>query len=151
MWAFSYLAVVLVISAGYACGARFSLTVVGAWRSLGFLVLASFATAGIGMVIGTFIKRLQGAIMTGVGISVVTAAISGVMAPYSSLPKVLQTFARIYPISSAKSAVTCLVAGEDFAGHNALGASQVALTVVTSFLLFAAGLTVYSKLCWRRR
>ncbi len=50
------------------------------------------ASAGIGMVIGTVIKNVQGATMTGVGISVVSAAVSGVMVPYSILPEVLKIF-----------------------------------------------------------
>jgi ABC-2 type transport system permease protein len=148
--AFSSLAAILVASVGYVCGARFSYTVIGVWQSIGFLLLISLASAGIGMLIGTFIKHVHGAIMSGVGIAVVTAAISGVMAPYSSLPWILQQFARIYPISSANSSITCLVVGEEYAGYNPLTASQTALTIVVSLLLFFAGLITYSRFCWRK-
>ena len=148
--AFSCLAAIIVVSAGYACGARFSYTLTGLCQSIGFLFLVSLASAGIGMLIGTFIKHVHGAIMTGVGISVVTAAISGVMAPYSSLPWMLQHFAKIYPISSANSSVTYLLVGEDYAGYNPLNASQTTLTIVISFLFFIGGLIAYSRFCWRK-
>jgi ABC-2 type transport system permease protein len=148
--AFSSLAAILVTLVGYICGARFSYTMIGFWQSIGFLLLISFAAAGIGMLIGTFIKHVHGAIMTGVGIAVVTAAISGVMAPYSSLPEVLQHFARIYPVSSANSSITYLLVGKDYAGYNPLSTSQTALTVIISLSLFAAGLVAYSRFCWRK-
>jgi ABC-type uncharacterized transport system permease subunit len=88
--------------------------------------------------------------MTGVGISVVTAAISGVMAPYSSLPEVLQNFARIYPVSSANSSITYLLVGEYYAGYPPLSVSQTTLTIAISLSLFVAGLIAYSRFCWRK-
>lgn len=148
--AFSSLAVALVALAGLAVGARFSSTTMGALQSVGFLLLVFLASAGIGMIIGTFIKRMQGAIMTGVGISVVTAAISGVMAPFAFLPSLLQDFAKLYPISSANSSIIYLLAGQDLAGYDPLSATQVALTTAISFSLFLVGLVVYSRYCWRK-
>jgi len=148
--AFSSLAAVLVTLVGYGCGARFSYSPIGVGQSIGFILLISLASAGIGMLIGTFIKHVHGAIMSGIGIAVVTAAISGVMAPYSSLPWLLQEFARIYPISSANSSITYLLVGEDYAGYNPLGATQTTLTIVISLLLFVAGLIAYSRFCWRK-
>jgi ABC-2 type transport system permease protein len=148
--AFSSLAAMLVGLVGYVCGARFAYTLTGVWPSIGFLLLICLASAGIGMLIGTFIKHVHGAIMSGVGIAVVTAAISGVMAPYSSLPWALQQFARIYPISSANSSITYLLVGKDYAGYIPLAADQTTLTVVISSLLFIAGLVAYSKFCWRK-
>jgi len=148
--AFSSLAAILVALVGFICGAKFSYTMTGAWQSIGFLLLTSFASAGIGMLIGTFIKHVHGAIMTGVGISVVTASISGVMAPYSSLPELLQNFARIYPISSVNSSITYLLVGEDYSGYNPLTTTQTTLTIIISILLFVAGLIAYSRFCWRK-
>ena len=88
--------------------------------------------------------------MSGVGIAVVTAAISGVMTPYSSLPWLLQQFARIYPISSSGSSITFLLVGEDFAGYNPLSVNQTTFTAVISLLLFIGGLVAYSRFCWRK-
>jgi len=73
-----------------------------------------------------------------------------VMAPYSSLPWLLQEFARIYPISSANSAIAYLLVGEDYAGYNPLSAAQTTLTIIISLLLFVAGLIAYSRFCWRK-
>lgn len=147
--AFSCLAVVLVFAVGLVCGARFrgaAGTVPGA---MGFLLLILGASAGIGLLVGTFIRNVHGAIMTGVGISVVTASISGLFAPYSSLPAVLQDFARIYPVSSANSSIVHLLAGKDLAGYNPLTMGQITLTVGLSLSLFIVGLILYSRFCWR--
>ena len=102
------------------------------------------------MLLGTFIKHVHGAIMTGVGLTVVSAAISGVMTPYTYLPSILQQFAKTYPISSANSAITYLLVGSDYAGYNPLNPSQIALTLILSLLVFAIGLITYSKFCWRQ-
>jgi len=148
--AFSSLAAILVTLVGYGCGARFSYSPIGLLQGIGFLLLVSLASAGIGMLIGTFIKHVHGAIMSGVGIAVVTAAISGVMTPYPYLPWLLQQFARTYPISSSSSSITFLLVGEDYAGYNPLSASQITFTVVISLLLFAGGLVAYSRFCWKK-
>lgn len=148
--AFSSLAAILVTLVGYGCGARFSYSLTGLLQAIGFLLLISLASAGIGMFIGTFIKHVHGAIMSGVGIAVVTAAISGVMTPYSYLPWLLQQFAKIYPISSSSSSITFLLVGEQYAGYPPLSASQTTLTIVTSLLLFAGGLVAYSRFCWKK-
>jgi ABC-2 type transport system permease protein len=103
--AFSAIAAGLVITVGFATGARFVSTAAQVGQAVGFLILIVCTSAGIGLLIGTFIRRQQGAIMTGVGLSVVTASISGMFAPYEYLPTALQRFARIYPISSASNLV----------------------------------------------
>jgi ABC-type multidrug transport system permease subunit len=148
--AFSSLAAILVTLVGLGCGARFSFSLLGLVQSIGFLLLISLASAGIGMLIGTFIKHVHGAIMSGVGIAVVTAALSGVMTPYSSLPWILQQFARIYPISSSGSAITFLLVGPEYAGYDPLTVNQITLTIGISLLLFIGGLFTYSRFCWRK-
>jgi len=148
--AFSSLAAILVALVGYVCGARFSYTLIGVGQSIGFLLLITLASAGIGMLIGTFIKHVHGAIMSGVGIAVVTAAISGVMTPYQYLPWLLQEFSKIYPISSANSSIAYLLVGKDYVGYDPLSATQTTLTILISLLLFVAGLIAYSRFCWRK-
>lgn len=147
---FSSMAAGLVLVVGHAVGARLSLTPIEVWQSVGFFLIVLLTSAGIGMVIGTLVKHVQGAIMTGLGISVLTASISGIFAPYSALPTVLQWFSRVYPISSANSSILFLSGGEKLAGYNPLTASHLGLMIGLSILLFAIGLTIYSKLCWGR-
>jgi ABC-2 type transport system permease protein len=147
---FSVMAVILVGAVGYAAGARISGSFISGLESAGFLLVAVLASAGIGMLIGTFVKNVNGATMTGVGISVLSAAISGVMIPYSILPGVLQGFSRVYPVSSVNSLVIYLMIGEESAGYNPMTVEQVVLTVVMAVILFAAGLIAYSKLSWKR-
>jgi ABC-2 type transport system permease protein len=148
--AFSVLSASLVIAIGFVCGARFFFTGIDLMLSLAFILLIFVGSAGIGMLIGTFVKHVHGAIMSGVGLTVVSAALSGVMTPYAYLPYVLQSFARIYPISSANSAITFLLVGEEYAGYNPLSMNQTTLTVLAALLLFILGMVAYSRVCWKR-
>jgi ABC-2 type transport system permease protein len=148
--AFSVLSGGLVITIGFICGARFFFTGIDFMLSLGFILLIFVGSAGIGLLIGTFVKHVHGAIMSGVGLTVVSAALSGVMTPYAYLPSVLQSFARIYPISSANSAITFLLVGEEYAGYYPLSMNQTALTVLAALLLFILGMVAYSRVCWKR-
>lgn len=148
--AFSSLSALSVIVVGWGCGARFSFTFIEFGQAIGFTLLIFVASSGVGMFLGTFIKHVHGAIMTGVGLTVITAAISGVMTPYTSLPLALQTFARIYPISSANSTITYLLVGHEYTGYNPLSVEQITLTIATSSLLFFTGLMLYQRYCWRK-
>ena len=146
---FSLLAAALVIVIGIAVGARFTGAGVEILQAIGFVFLVICASAGVGLIAGTLIKNLQGAIMTGVGIAVITAAISGLMAPYESLPVPLQTFARIYPISSAQASIVHLLAGPNMVAYNPLTSGQITLTIALSFALLLVGAVLYSRLGWR--
>jgi ABC-2 type transport system permease protein len=148
--AFSSLSAISVVLVGFLCGARFSYTLLEFGQAIGFILLIFTASSGIGMLIGTIITHVHGAIMTGVGLTVVSAAVSGVMTPYTYLPSILQQFAKTYPISSANSAITYLLVGSEYAGYNPLTPSQIALTLTLSLLVFAVGLITYSKFCWRK-
>jgi ABC-2 type transport system permease protein len=147
---FSSLSAIAVVLVGCLCGARFAHTTMALLQAIGFIGLIFLATAGIGLLISTFIQHVHGAIMTGVGLTVVSAAISGVMTPYAFLPPLLQQFAKIYPISSANSSITYLLVGDAYAGYNPLSPSQTALTIILSLSLFAVGLLTYSTYCWRK-
>jgi len=148
--AFSSLSAISVVLTGYICGARFSYSTLAFIEAIGFILLIFIASAGIGLIISTFIRHVHGAIMTGVGLTVISAAISGVMTPYTYLPLILQQFARIYPLSSANSSITYLLVGKDYAGYNPLSTVQISLTVTISLLIFIIGLVAYSKLCWKK-
>lgn len=145
----SLLAAALVIVVGLALGARFVGEGVEIARAVGFVFLVICASAGVGLMAGTLIKHLQGAIMTGVGIAVVTSALSGLFAPYEFLPVPLQTFARVYPISSAQASIAYLLAGPNMVAYNPLSLGQVTLTIVLSFALLLAGTVLYSRLGWK--
>jgi len=71
------------------------------------------------------------------------------MAPYEFLPVPLQTFARIYPISSAQASIVHLLAGPDMVAYNPLTSGQVTLTVALSLVLLFAGSVLYSRLGWK--
>ncbi len=145
----SLLAAALVIVVGIVVGARFTGAGVEIPQAVGFVFLVICASAGVGLIIGTLIKHLQGAIMTGVGIAVVTSAISGLFAPYENLPVPLQIFSRVYPISSAQASIVHLLAGPDMVAYNPLTSGQIALTIALSFALLLAGTVLYSRLGWK--
>jgi ABC-2 type transport system permease protein len=145
----SLLAAALVIVIGIAVGARFTGAGVEILQAIGFIFLVICASAGVGLIAGTLIKNLQGAIMTGVGFAVVTSAISGLYAPYEVLPVPLQIFSRVYPISSAQASIAYLLAGPDMVAYNPLTSGQIALTIALSFVLLVAGTVLYSRLGWK--
>jgi len=148
----SAVAVALVFAVGSICGGRFHPTHLGILKSIGFFLLALLAAVGIGSIIGTFIKRQYGALMTGVGVVIGTASISGIFLPYPFLPSPLQAFSKIYPLSSCNSAVIALLAGgEESAGYNPLTAGHIVLTTTISIALFVIGLLLYRRFCWGRR
>ena len=145
----SFLAAALVVVVGMAVGARFTGAGVEILQAIGFILLIICASAGVGLMAGTLIKNLQGAIMTGVGIAVITSALSGLFAPYEVLPVPLQVFSRVYPISSAQASIVHLLAGPDMIAYNPLTFGQITLTVVLSFVLLFAGTILYSRLAWK--
>ena len=145
----SLLAAALVLVVGIAVGARFTGAGVEILQAIGFVLLVICASAGVGLIAGTLIKHLQGAIMTGVGIAVITSAISGLFVPYEGLPVPLRTFARVYPISSAQASIVHLLVGPDMIAYNPLTFGQITLTISLSFALLLAGTVLYSRLGWK--
>jgi len=145
----SFLAAVLVIVVGIAVGARFTGTGVEILQAIGFILLVICASAGVGLMAGTLIKNLQGAIMTGVGIAVITSALSGLFAPYEVLPVPLQVFSRVYPISSAQASIVHLLAGPEMIAYDPLTFGQITLTIALSLILLVAGTVLYSRLGWK--
>ena len=146
---FSLLAAALVIVIGIVVGARFTGAAIEIAQAIGFVFLVICASAGVGLIAGTLIKNLQGAIMTGVGIAVITSAISGILFPYEGLPVPLKVFSRVYPISSAQASIVHLLAGPDMIAYNPLTSGQIALTITLSFALLIIGTVLYSRLGWK--
>jgi ABC-2 type transport system permease protein len=145
----SFLAAALVMIVGSALGARFAGTGAQIPQAIGFVFLVICASAGVGLMAGTLIKNLQGAIMTGVGIAVVTSALSGLFVPYEVLPVPLQVFSRVYPISSAQASIVNLLAGPDMVAYDPLTSGQVTLTVILSIALLLIGTVLYTRLGWK--
>jgi ABC-2 type transport system permease protein len=144
---FGLASAIIIIIVGLLLGGRFNLTFIALLKSLGFLFLGTLASAGVGLIVGSLIKNIQGAIMTGVGIAVVTSAISGVFFQYSMLPAVLQNFSRFWPMSSSNSVIINYLIGD--IGYNPLSVLNLSLTIVTSLLFFTVGVVLYTVYCWR--
>jgi ABC-2 type transport system permease protein len=134
---------------GIIFGARFNFTITGTLISLVFLILAAASAAGSGIIIGTFIKNVNGATITGVGIAVVSMSLTGVTFPYRFLPVPLQVFSRYYPFSSSNSIISYMLSMPEFVGYNPVSVFQVVLTIALSVVIFTAGLILYAKFCWR--
>ena len=144
---FGLVSVAIIIIIGVLLGARFNITLIGLLKSLGFLLLGTLASAGVGLIVGSLIKSVQGAIMTGVGIAVVTSAISGVFFQYSMLPPILQKFAQIWPMSATNSVIINYLIGD--IGYNPLNPLYLSLTIIISLLFFSVGIVLYTVYCWR--
>jgi hypothetical protein len=87
--------------------------------------------------------------MTGVGIAVITSAISGLFAPYDVLPVPLQVFSRFYPISSAHASIVSLLAGPEVVGYDPLTFGQITITIVASLAFLIIGIILFSRLGWK--
>jgi len=144
---FGLVSAVIIIILGITLGARFNITLIGLLKSMGFLLLGTLASAGVGLIVGSLIRSVQGAIMTGVGIAVVTSAISGVFFQYSMLPPVLQKFAQIWPMSASNSVIINYMIGD--IGYNPLTTLNLSLAIVISLLFFIIGIVLYTVYCWR--
>jgi len=144
---FGLVSAAIIIIVGVLLGSRFNITLIGLLKSLGFLFLGTLASAGVGLIIGSLIKSIQGAIMTGVGIAVVTSAISGVFFQYSMLPAVLQKFSQIWPMSATNSVIINYLIGN--VGYNPLTALNLSLTIAISLIFFTIGVVLYTIYCWR--
>lgn len=151
----AYLVFALVVSGlvtllGLGLGAQFSLNVTVALETLGFLLIAVVAAVGIGLILGSVIKSVQGSAFLGLAVVLILAFISGIFVPYSQLPAALQTFSRAFPISSATSSVGYLLLGHDVIGYNPLTLGQTVTGVLVALALLAIGLVLYHRTSWRQ-
>lgn len=146
----SIVAAVLIIAVGLAYGARFSGTTANDIETIGFLLLAIIAAAGIGLVIGSYTKLLLATFFTGLAVTLVTAFISGIFIPYGSLPSSLQAFSHFYPISSAAASSVYLLLGESATGYNPLTPGQVIWTSLIAIGFLAVGVVIYTRQAWKR-
>jgi ABC-2 type transport system permease protein len=144
---FALITSTIIIIIGLVLGARFNITATGLLKSIGFLVLGILASAGVGLIVGSLIKNIQGAIMTGVGIAVVSSAISGVFFEYRMLPGILQKFAQIWQMSAANSIIINYLVGP--IGYDPLTPLNLSLTILISLIFFITGIVLYSVYCWR--
>jgi len=147
---FSLIAIFAVLLIGILLGAKFSATEIGLLQSIGYLLLSILASSGIGLILATLIKGEQGAVYTGIGVALITSFTTGIFTTYSQLIPVLQFFSRIYPISASNSSLIYILIGENMAGYNPLGPSQITLTTISSIILFIIGLIIYARYCWRK-
>lgn len=146
----SLVAVVLIIVVGLIYGARFNGAIANYAAAIGFLLLAIISAAGIGLIIGSYTKLLLATFFTGLAITLITAFISGIFIPYESLPSSLQSFAQVYPISSAASSSTYLLLGESAAGYNPLTLGQVTSTTLIAIAFLTVGVIIYTRQGWKR-
>jgi hypothetical protein len=119
--------------------------------AIGYLIVVFICSAGIGTIIASLIKPVQGSIMTGVGISVITAAVGGMFTPVAYLPSFLQSFAKIYPVSIANSSILFALVGIDFSGYDPLTTVQVSTCMGITGAIVILGIYLYSRVLWRRR
>lgn len=148
---FAFLASVLVLVVGFVMGAGFNGSVFEILQSVGYAILMLLSSAGIGMILGSIATSEGSATHIGVGVTVITAAISGVFAPYAALPEFLKRFSELYPPSSVISSITYILEGEAYAGYNPLTIEHTIYTIISSLAVFTLGLIVYRQKLWTYR
>ena len=151
VWIFSSIGAILVLLFGLIYGAKLSCGLIDTLESLGFMLITFFASVGIGLTIASFVKGESAATHTGVAITLLTYFLGGMVVSHSSLPALLQTFARIHPICSANASIVFLLEGEGFVGYNPLNTGQICFTIMSSLFIFIVGFALYSKFCWRKK
>ncbi len=148
---FSLISSLIVLAVGLALGSRYEVTVVAIVEAVGVSFLLLLASGGIGLIIGSIAGRERSATSIGVGVSVITSAISGVFAPYQYLPKGLKLFSKYYPPSTSISALIYLLLGRRYAGYNPLTRLHTPYIITSSLLLFVIGLIFYRLRLWSQR
>lgn len=148
---FAFLASLLVLAVGFIIGAGFNGSVIEVLQCIGYAVLMLLSSAGVGMILGSIVTSEGSATHIGVGITVITAAISGVFAPYTGLPEFLKRFSELYPPSSVISSITYLLEGEAYAGYNPLTIEHTIYTIISSLTVFTLGIIVYKHKLWTYR
>ena len=147
---FAVVVAALVSLVGLGLGARFGGDVPAYLESVGYLLMAVVAAAGIGLILGSLIKSVQGTAFLGLAVTLIFAFISGIFVPYGNLSEPLQAFSRAFPISSASASVCYLLLGQDAAGYNPITAGQILTGVVVGALLLAFGIFLYHRTSWRQ-
>jgi len=150
----AYLVFALVVAAlvtlvGLGLGARFTVDAASGLETVGFLLMAVVGAAGIGLILGSLIKSVQGTAFFGLAVSLIFAFVSGIFVPYSQLSAPLQAFSRAFPISSAMSSVGYLLLGQDVLGYDPVTFGQVATGLAVALVLMAVGLVLYHRTSWR--
>jgi ABC-2 type transport system permease protein len=147
---FASIAITMVLVVGLLMGAQFETTGIAILESVGYFLLVVLASSGIGLIIGTVIRRGESAVFTGIGTTMITSFTTGTFLIYSNLPSYLQDFSRIYPVSSSNYGILALLIGEEWAGYNPLQTGQILLTIALSITLFVVGSVLHSRYGWRR-
>ena len=151
VWAFMLLGAVLLLISGALNGAGFEGGLIDVLKAAGFGILTAIASVGVGLTVASLVRGESAATHTGVALTLLTYFLGGMALPYSNLPKALKAFARLHPVTSANASMIYLLEGEMAVGYNPLSAAQAASTVLLTVLVFAVGLVMYSRLCWRKR
>ena len=138
----------LVLGLGMINGGNFSVKDSQIFLVIGFYLLITLSSTGIGLIIASLVKAESAATHSGIALTLITAFIGGMFAPYSMLPSIFQVFARIHPITSANAAIIFLLEGEQFAYYDPLHQLQVGTTIILSVTLFFSGIILYSNHCW---
>lgn len=134
---------------GLGLGARFTVGPAEAVESAGYLLMMVVAASGIGLVLGSLIRSVQGTAFFGLAVSLIFAFVSGIFVPYDQLPTLLQSFSRAFPISSATASVSYLTLGQEVTGYDPLTFVQTATGVAFAAALLAIGLVLYYETSWR--
>ena len=146
---FSFLGSIAIILVGVFLGAEFAVVIMDLLWAVGIAFFIAIAAAGIGLMVGSFVKTESAAAHVGVAIVLANYFI-GTAIPYAELPDLLKPIARISPFSSGNNMMAARLLGPEFIGYNPWNPFDLGLMIALSMSLLITGLMVYCRFCWKR-
>jgi hypothetical protein len=90
------------------------------------------------------------AVMVGIGIAVVSTAISEIMTPCAALTRILRRIATVLTVRTAHCSLI-MALSEESACFDPLNENRLVSSVSHTAILFLAGLFFYSKYSWKKQ
>ncbi|NHJ14173.1 MAG: hypothetical protein EAX95_10885 [Candidatus Thorarchaeota archaeon] len=146
---FSFLGSIAIILVGVLFGAEFTIVIMDLLWAVGIAFFIAIAAAGIGLMVGSFVKTESAAAHVGVAIVLANYFI-GTAIPYAELPDLLKPIARISPFSSGNNMIAARLLNPEFIGYNPWNILDLSLLVSLSVILLVTGLMIYCRFCWRK-
>ncbi|MCD6511667.1 MAG: ABC transporter permease [Thaumarchaeota archaeon] len=142
-----------ILAIGVAVGSKFEASTLNVLASLPFFVVLLLSASGIGLIISNSVK---GRAVEGIAVALLVGgcSVSGVFAPYASLPDYLKLFSKLYPISASMHVINRLLLVKGFAWmHYDFDPSSplyMAYTLAVSIGFFVAGILFHKAMARKR-
>jgi ABC-2 type transport system permease protein len=149
VFVFSAIGSLVVIVLGLTMGAELVVTSFDLLLIIGLASVITLCSAGVGLLLASVVKSESAAAHVGVAIVMLIYFI-GIAFPYSDLPELLRPIVHVNPICLGSNMIAVLTVGEELVGYNPFNFIDVTVMLLLTGLVFAFGLYIYSRYCWKR-